>query len=308
MARQHSMDRDVALKILHKDISQRRTAVDRFFLEARVAGKLRHTNTITMFDVGQDTDGTLFMVMELLRGRPLSGIIELGGPMAVERTVRIAIQVCMSLAEAHEVGMVHRDLKPENIFLTKEAGRKDFVKLLDFGIVKLLEDPELLHLTTTGSTPGTPFYMSPEAGRSKPVSPRSDLYSLGIILFEMLTGERPFDAPNPVQVVIQHLQSPVPDMSTYGRRGDIPDALEKVIRKLLSKDPKDRYANAYDVVEALLHAVPVGSSKVFRPTPTDPNVANLATAESMPAIESDTQLDGPKRHNRTETLESAGED
>ncbi len=266
-------------------------AVTRFFREARAAAHLRHTNTIRVFDAGHAPDGTLYMAMELLHGQTVASVIKREGRLQTNRAIRIGVQICMSLAEAHEQGLVHRDLKPENIFLTGEIGRRDLVKVLDFGIVKLMEDPELLHLTTTGSTPGTPYYMSPEAGMSKPVSPRSDLYSLGVILFEMLTGKRPFEATNPVQVVVQHLTEPAPFMNAIAPEAGIPERLEAIVARLLSKEPGERYPTAYDVAEVLLASASksdglFGLKDALGPRrPSKATLGEAPTAEAMTAVD-----------------------
>ncbi|MFT7625358.1 MAG: serine/threonine protein kinase [Myxococcota bacterium] len=290
-AAQTVLGRDVALKILHPHISQKSVAVSRFFREARAAAQLRHTNTIRVFDAGSSADGLVYMAMELLHGHTVNSVILREGRLQVRRAIRIAVQICMSLAEAHDRGLVHRDLKPENIFLTREVGRRDLVKVLDFGIVKLMDDPELLHLTTTGSTPGTPYYMSPEAGMSKPVSPRSDLYSLGVILFEMLTGKRPFEATNPVQVVVQHLTEPPPYMNAVAPEAAISERLEVIVARLLAKDPEQRYATAYDVAEALLACVDhpdslFGPKSALRPIRSpSTSLGEAPTAEAMQAVD-----------------------
>ncbi len=283
---QHSMNRQVALKILNSDVCNESVALSRFTREAATAGKLRHSNTISIYDVGCADDGTLYIAMELLHGRTLREELEIHGSLPVARAVKIAVQICLSLAEAHDAGMVHRDLKPDNVFLTTEHGREDYVRVLDFGIVKILDDPSLLHLTATGSTPGTPYYMSPEAGTGKEVSAESDFYSLGVVLFEALSGERPFDADSAVQVVVKHLTVPPPKLSSLERCGSVPKRLEAVIERLLAKEPVRRYESADEVIDALLGAVKVGYRPKRKPAAQSSSsaLAALPTAEAMPHV------------------------
>jgi len=307
-ALQHSMDRKVALKIVDPAVSAESVARSRFTREATTAGKLRHSNTITLYDVGCASDGTVYIAMELLHGRTLGDEIEVFGALPVSRVVKIGVQVCLSLAEAHAAGMVHRDLKPDNVFLTTEHGREDYVRVLDFGIVKVLDDPKLVHLTATGSTPGTPYYMSPEAGSGEAVSAQSDFYSLGVLLFEALSGERPFDAGSAVQVVIKHLTMPPPKLTSLVRSRNVPVKLEAVIERLMAKAPKDRYETADDVIDALLGAVKVGyRPKRRRARSTKSDAALSSTAEGVPVFtvgDDESTLNQPMPSFITQTFET----
>lgn len=253
-ARQIQMDREVAVKILPPQFATNQHIVERFRREARLASRLRHPNTITIHDYGQQGD-LLYIVMELLQGQDLGALLQKQQKVPVAQAVHITRQVLESLQEAHESGIIHRDLKPENIFLTQLGFDSNFVKVLDFGIAKLSEPEESApteqrrpQLTVQGSTVGTPCYMSPEQAAGEPVTPASDLYSMGIILFEMLNGELPFDDPRPVRVMRAHLFDPVPPFAETILRGTL---LESIVRKALEKDPAHRFANVAEFLEAL---------------------------------------------------------
>ncbi|HEY0253413.1 MAG TPA: serine/threonine-protein kinase, partial [Kofleriaceae bacterium] len=194
-ARQMSIDRVIALKMLNQQMQGDQQWVQRFYNEAKACSRLQHPNTIRMFDFGQTQDGRLFMTMEFLDGISLRDALQ-RGPLAPQRVVKILIQCCASLAEAHSIGIIHRDIKPDNVFLLNMAGSPDFVKLLDFSVAKLLEGDRMK--TQAGVVFGTPQYMSPEQGRGAPLDARSDLYALGVLAFEMLTGNVPFNDDNPM--------------------------------------------------------------------------------------------------------------
>ena len=214
-AYQASMDREVALKVLSRALTDDEQNVKRFHQEAKAASRLRHPNTITLHDFGQTEDGILFIAMEFLEGRPLDGVLG-DGPLDPVRAIRIMAQVCRSLHEAHKAGIIHRDLKPDNVYLTELEGEADFVKVLDFGVAKLKESSkEAGTLTQAGMIFGTPRYMSPEQSQSQDLDARSDLYSMGVILYELLTGHPPFDADNPVAILIQHVHEAPPPFESW---------------------------------------------------------------------------------------------
>src|SRR6185295_6292282 len=180
-ARQMSIDRTIALKMLNQQMAGDQQWVQRFYNEAKACSRLQHPNTIKMFDFGQTQDGRFFMTMEFLDGQVLRGAIQSSAPMQPARVMRILVQCCASLAEAHSIGIIHRDIKPDNVFLMNMPGSPDFVKLLDFSVAKLLEGDRMK--TQAGVVFGTPQYMSPEQGRGAPLDARSDLYALGILAF-----------------------------------------------------------------------------------------------------------------------------
>jgi len=196
-AEQPDMNRYVAIKILHSRYLSRSDLVSRFRREARAMSQLSHPNTARVFLYGQLDDGACYFVMEHLVGQNLAQLVRSEGAMDAKRAMRIMIQVCSALEEAHQAGIVHRDLKPENIFVTTQGGIRDFPKVLDFGLAKVTERqmrPGSMVLTQQGMVFGTPEFMSPEQAHGKTLDARSDIYSLGIILYELLTGKLPFDA------------------------------------------------------------------------------------------------------------------
>tara|TARA_B100000029_G_scaffold427693_1_gene437195 strand:- start:43 stop:1521 length:1479 start_codon:yes stop_codon:yes gene_type:complete len=238
----------LALKVLSSGLVEDINAVRRFFNEARLAATLRHPNTVRVFDIGNTEDGACYMAMEYLEGHTLGQALRFQSPLATERAVHIAKQILRSLGEAHGHKLVHRDLKPDNIFLIHHYGVPDFVKVLDFGIAKALLDTAA-SLTQTGTVVGTPRYMSPEQAQAHPVDPRSDLYSLGVILYELVTGRAPFEDEVPVQVLMQHINDP--PVSVEVIRPELPGDLTKLIMNLLEKEPDDRPSDATAVLRSL---------------------------------------------------------
>jgi eukaryotic-like serine/threonine-protein kinase len=240
-ARQTSIDRVIAIKMLNAQMAGDQTWVQRFYNEAKACSRLQHPNTIRMFDFGQTNDGRLFMTMEFLDGMSLREAVS-KGPLAPQRVVKILIQCCASLAEAHSIGIIHRDIKPDNVFLLNMAGSPDFVKLLDFSVAKLLEGDRMK--TQAGVVFGTPQYMSPEQGRGLPLDARSDLYALGILAFEMLTGNVPFNDENPMTVIQMHLHAAVPPLAQT-----IPYSVQQIVRRALEKDPSRRYQSSGEMMQ-----------------------------------------------------------
>ena len=191
---QHSMsDRPVAIKMIRAEVADNEEYKQRFLKEVEAVSRINHPHIVTVHEAGSTDDGELFLVMELLEGRTLEEAMEHEAPLAPERTIHLMAQVCEALDAAHKAGVIHRDLKPANIFLLPGTNtNEEFVKVLDFGIAKTSESPDL-KLTGTDMVIGTPQYMSPEQIRNKPISPSCDIYTLGIILYELLTGDTPFD-------------------------------------------------------------------------------------------------------------------
>ena len=240
-ARQTSIDRVIAIKMLNAQMAADPNWVQRFYNEAKACSRLQHPNTIRMFDFGQSSDGRLFMTMEFLDGMSLREALS-KGPMAPQRVVKVLIQCCASLAEAHSIGIIHRDIKPDNVFLLNMAGSPDFVKLLDFSVAKLLEGDRMK--TQAGVVFGTPQYMSPEQGRGLPLDARSDLYALGILAFEMLTGNVPFNDENPMTVIQMHLHGSVPPLPQ-----SVPYSVQQIVRRALEKDPSRRYQSSGEMMQ-----------------------------------------------------------
>jgi len=240
-ATQTLTERSCAIKIMSPSFAKEATVRERFRREAKNAQKLAHPNIIEIFDQGDTEDGTAYIAMELLQGKGLAELIA-KGPIELDRALLIMVQLARGIARAHDLGVIHRDLKPENIFLGEAEGGGDLVKLLDFGIALSKQDSRL---TGTGEVFGTPQYMAPERITSGDPGPAADIYSLGILFYEMLTGKLPFDAPDIATFFQMHLkQAPVPPSKLNPR---IPVPLEALILRMLAKDPKDRPVDAHRV-------------------------------------------------------------
>ena len=244
------LDKQVAVKLIKPELVTSPDLVRRFQREARAAGNLSHPNIAAAYDLGQTQDGTLYIAMELVNGPSLKDVIRTMGPMPVDRAIRIMRQVGSALALAHRHNIIHRDLKPHNIMLATDGQGHEVAKLLDFGIAKTFDEAST-QLTQTGFVLGTPQYMSPEQAAGRPIDGRSDLYSLGIILYEMLIGEVPFNDPSTPAVLVKHLtEIPAPPSI---RRPDVhvSPELEAIALRCLEKDPAARFQSADEFLAAL---------------------------------------------------------
>src|SRR5271154_552166 len=230
-AQQPEMNRMVGVKILHPKLANRKDLVSRFRREARAMSHLAHPNTTKVFLYGELDDGSLYIVMEFLDGKNLNQTVRAEGAFSVERGLPILIQACGALDEAHKKGIIHRDLKPENIFLCEQGGTKDYPKVLDFGLAKVTERemrPGSIILTQEGMVFGTPEFMSPEQAQGKTLTAASDIYSLAVILYEVLTGKLPFDARNAMEYIQHHVTGkPIPIAERTGK--EFPPLLWPVI-------------------------------------------------------------------------------
>lgn len=255
-AEQRALGRTVAVKIVHPHLLSDESSALRFLTEARAASQLNHPNSVSVIDFGRTEDGQPYLVMEFLRGKDLARVAYEEGPLSFRRIVEVLRQTLAALSEAHELGIVHRDLKPENIILEPLRRGGDFVKVVDFGLAKLKADTRApTNVTSPGIVCGTPDYMAPEQGRGDPIDGRSDLYAMGVILFQLLTGRLPFEAENPTQVVMMHLSIPVPDPRQIAPERGIPEQLVDVVNKALAKDADDRYQDATEFAEAIGEAL-----------------------------------------------------
>ncbi len=241
-AYQPSIDRYVALKILPRHLARDPNFVKRFQHEARAIAALEHPHILPVHDFGTDGNYT-YMVMRYVKGGTLADVM--GQPLSYDRIVQIIRNVAKALDYAHSKGVVHRDIKPSNVLIDKHGAEL----LTDFGIAKMVEDSGGTQLTSAGSILGTPAYMAPEQAEGKPVDGRTDLYSLGVVLYELLTGQPPYQAETPLAVVLKHLHDPLPPPRSI--KPDIPDALERAVLKAMSKNPKDRYQTAAEMQQAL---------------------------------------------------------
>jgi serine/threonine-protein kinase len=252
LARQPVVQRDIALKILLKEFAENETVIKRFHQEALAASRLTHHNTIKVYDFGQTEDGILYMAMEFLKGVSLQQDLAKAGAVPPKRVIHIMRQVCKSLAEAHKEGIIHRDLKPDNIFLQEVEGERDFAKVLDFGVAKLKEyEGKEGTLTQAGMIFGTPKYMSPEQARSGDLDARSDIYALGVIMYEMLMGKAPFSSDNPLSILISHVNEAPRRFAAFNPRVQVPDALEAVVFRMLAKDREERQPDVEQVIAEL---------------------------------------------------------
>ncbi|HET6851875.1 MAG TPA: serine/threonine-protein kinase [Pyrinomonadaceae bacterium] len=254
-ARHLLMDRPVAIKVLHQRLVEDEAARVRFHMEARAAVLLQHSNAVSVTDFGQTSEGCVYIVMELLEGRTLREILSREAPLETARAVSIMLQVSDAVAAAHEAGIIHRDLKPANILVTQSADQPAVVKVLDFGIAKLAadkldDDEDVATLAQRSSIIGTPRYMAPEQSNGFELTPAADVYSLGVILYEMLTGMAPFTGSTRAEIAQKHTNDqPHPPRSIVAA---IPEDVERVVLHALEKQASDRLANAAEFRRELL--------------------------------------------------------
>jgi serine/threonine protein kinase len=249
-ARHIDLDQRVAIKCLLAHTRTMPEIVERFTREARAAAKIHGEHVARVIDVGRFEDGTPFMVMEYLQGHDLAAQLQLHGPLPLHDAVRYLLETCEAVVQAHALRIVHRDLKPQNLFLAQQPGRRPIVKVLDFGISKVIE-PGASALTKTSSVMGTPYYMSPEQLlSSKNVDERSDIWALGVIFYELLIGEPPFVAETGPEIIAQVLQNnPQP---ASARRADLPAGIDQLIGKCMRTKVEERFANVADLAHALM--------------------------------------------------------
>ncbi len=270
--------RPVALKLLHSNVGQSHELGKRFEREAFAAGRLDHPNCVTVLDFGVLEDGRRFLVMELLEGLSLEELLVGEGRLPSSRALHIARHVLSGLAHSHEAGVVHRDVKPANVMLTERDGDADFATLLDFGIAKLLDDAATEEagpqLTQVGIAFGTPLYLSPEQAFGRVVDHRADLYSLSVLLFEMVAGRPPFDSDGNLEVLTMHTSHAVPPIRAVAPEVDVPAAVEALIRRGMAKNPDERFADAGDFIAAIDECLasapaPRNTDTSFTHAPTD---------------------------------------
>ncbi|MBX3217222.1 MAG: protein kinase [Labilithrix sp.] len=310
-ARHVGLGSDVAVKIMRASVADASSFKERFYREAKAASRLAHPNSVRVLDYGEEPDGLVYLVMEFLRGRDLLDVLATDQPLSEQRMVDILAQTLAAISTAHGHGIVHRDLKPENIMIVPDEDEdgRDCVKVCDFGIAKLVDarafkshEDVRTALTTGNAIIGTPEYMSPEQARGEALDARSDLYSVGVILYRMLTGRLPFDAENAIGVAVKHIvEEPVPP----SRVVDSPNPrLEAICMRALRKDPRDRFATAKEMRAELRAALGGGPSGTYadpasgagrpsggdpasgagRPSGGDPAVRGVAASTDDPAL------------------------
>jgi len=264
-AYQETVDRHVALKLLPPELAGDDTNVLRLEREAKALAKLNHPNVVTTFDFGLTPSGQAYLVMELVNGKSLGEVLGELTILDPDRALRIFIQIAEAMRFAHEQGIVHRDLKPHNVMLST-VPMKDFVKVLDFGIVKVAQDSQ--QLTQIGDVMGSPLYMSPEQCTGKAVDLRTDIYSLGVVMYQCLTGKFPFQGINLPDTVQKKCKDPIPTFESMAPDLSFPNGLEDIVRRTLQVDPSKRYqtmAHLKEALELLLQTIAADSASMFRP-------------------------------------------
>ena len=276
------LSREVAVKLMQRSLATEPLVAERLMREAMLAAQLRR-HVAQVFDCGMLATGEPYIVMELLAGRDMYAILRESGPLTPEELRTIVLQVCDGLAEAHEKGIIHRDLKPENLFRATEPSGEVVIKIVDFGVSKQLSGRRLRAQTNPGESVGSPQYMSPEQITSpSEVDPRTDIWSLGVVMYELLTGALPFKGPDTAKVCAAVLTEPVPPISDY--RDDVPPALEFIVRRCLEKDRERRFPDVLQLSAAL--------------SALDPGATRLASARPLSASAMTDELDAPARPRR----------
>lgn len=302
--------RKVAVKTLHQHLSKDENVLKRFHRECGTVAQLEHPNTIKVYDFGSTPDGTLYIAMEFVAGRSLSDVLEKEHRLPAVRVVQIMRQACGALDEAHELGIIHRDLKPDNIILTQRAGEHDFVKVLDFGIAARTESADAAReqkLTQQGTVLGTPPYMSPEQFTGKALDRRSDIYSLGIMAYEMLTGKLPFEAESPWQWATQHMTAPPQPFDVAAPNVPIAASMKEAILRALSKDREQRQSSASQFINELargmtgngnaVDVMPATNAMPYQPTAAMPEMPNFAAAPARMATVASGAVDSAAVNN-----------
>jgi serine/threonine protein kinase len=304
-AMQLPVQREVAFKVLRAELQDSDQGQDRFAREARAVSKLTHPNIITMHDFGVDDDGHPFMVMEYAPGKSLADWMMQPG-LKLDRISHVFRQILSALSEAHQQGIIHRDLKPENLIVTKTGSDSDYIKLLDFGIARMVHDGATRGLTREGEVFGTPHYMAPEQAQGKKdIGPPADVYALGIMFYEMLSGDCPFDAPTPLSILYMHINDDLPELTP--RNGiSLPDPMRQVVLKATAKAPEDRYQSAGEMLAAFDAAV--GNTSGLFAAPAGVSSENIQHTQNMGAQQhirratADTlHLDGGQKQRITGT-------
>ena len=308
IAEQAMIGRRVALKVLRMEMARDKALVKRFLTEARAIASLKNAHTITLFDFGISESGLLYYTMELLEGQSLSDAVN-NGPIPLDRAANIIMQALESLEEAHEHEILHRDIKPDNIFLTYLKG-EERVTVLDFGIAKLAGDQSMETITQTGMICGTPAYLSPEQALGNPARPASDLYSLAIVLYEMLAGEPPFQETTPMKVLLKHLNDRPDAVNVRNPDVRVPGSIDDFLQKALAKRPEDRFPDVPAFKQAFIEAtrniksdtVPLapmtttsqGTRTIPKLIPTD----SIPTPDANPAMSHPTPDANPAMSHR----------
>jgi serine/threonine-protein kinase len=288
LAENPAIGKRVALKVIHPDLARNGELVQRFMNEARAVNRIGNEHIVEVHDHGQTPNGEYFFFMEYIHGRTLGEVIGEQGALPVPRALHISAQLADALAAAHAVSIIHRDLKPDNVMLTTRLGDPDFIKVLDFGLAKMLAESTDVNLTAQGVVLGTPHYMAPEVCESrKAIDHRADIYSLGVLIFQMMTGRLPFDAASMGGVLIKHVTEPPP--APRGINPAIPPSVEQIILRCLAKQPEARFQSMGELRQALLD--PEGY--LASGPPVMPSASPSRFAGAVPAELPDTQISMP---------------
>lgn len=300
--RQLSIGRTVALKMVHPDSTwDREVARQRFHREATFLAGLQHPNVVNLVDYGITDDGHLVMVLEFLPGQTLKALIDEGGPLPYTRALELSRQLVRALRRIHRMGGIHRDVKPSNMMVQETEDGDDLLKLLDFGLIKVVEDAGKSSNEITGSTPalGTPLFISPEQALGESIDLRSDIYSAGAVMFNMVAGRPPFTGGSTPEVLTGHVRRPVPEIRSIAPDSDCHPALENVIRRCMEKLAEDRYPDTEALFKALsevpgvpgaseIHTIgfePSGSVPMVAPVPAEPEPSQSALPPLPPGVQ-----------------------
>ena len=295
---QRGVDRDVAVKMMHRELSANPSVVSRFLREARISSRLSHPNVVQMVMAGQlpthaqgvSTDGELYIVMEYLDGISLmSALAAAGGAMPLPRALHVTLQLCDAVGEAHAQGVVHRDLKPENVMLVRRGNDPDFVKVLDFGIARF-DGGEEVDATQAGLIFGTARYISPEGAEGHTVSPPADVYAIATILYQCLSGATPFDGDSSVAILMRHAHEPPPPLLSVPRSSYVPQPIADVIMRNLAKAPFDRAPDARSFGRDLVQAARAGGLSPDDLVPRSTLLGQRAAPTSFASIERTNKL------------------
>lgn len=303
-ARHKFMDRIVALKLLHEHLVSDELAVQRFQREARAASSLSHHNIVNVHDFGLTASGQAYFVMDCLEGQSLGDIIENDGRLEINKAINIFKQACEGLDHAHKKGVIHRDLKPSNLVLIKQDDGSMLVKIVDFGIAKVMpqQGKPQQQLTQTGEIFGSPLYMSPEQCNGRPMDARSDIYSFGCLMYETLAGVPPIMGDSFINTVVKHVNEAPPSFALSAPDANIPKPIEAVIMKCLAKDPGDRYSTAIELKQSILDAALDSGVQGLRPGAVPDPTVRTALGSTWERVKISLNTDTDKLTKRTFSL------
>ena len=296
LAEHTSVGQRVAVKFLNQAFSGDPDIVRRFLNEAKSYGQITHPNAVHLHDFGQDEDGNLFISMEYIEGDDLKKTLEKGGKLKLRDAVDVVMQIAEVLGHAHQKGIVHRDMKPENVMMIKGL-RGYHAKVLDFGVARLMEE-QGTRLTAVGSICGTPRYMSPEQAQGGDVDHRTDIYALGLVLFESVTGRHPFPGTSIAEILRKQVMEPTPHLYDFAPDLKVPDGLDTVIQQATAKNVNERFSTMHDFAAAVADAMPTDSSMDAYDIHTDPGLQDASTMMKGKAVEKTAHKASPYDRNK----------